>query len=65
MRQSIPSFLLSLILFILIVFFVFWGYQISPFQSLAWDFALLGALTISSAFFLGRGIWLIIEEIME
>lgn len=65
MKTTLKFFCAGLSCFVLLVFLIFYGYQIIPFESI-WAEIVFGCmLIIGAAVFLGQGVWLLVTKKYE
>ena len=65
MKTSLKFFCAGLSCFILLMFLVFWGYQIIPIQSIWIEIAFGSLLIIGASVFTAQAIWLYLAKKFE
>ena len=65
MKPTLKFFCAGLSCFVLATFFIFYGYQIMPFQSIWAEIAFCCLLAAGGGLFLGQAIWLFVTKKFE
>ena len=65
MKTTLKFFCAGLSCFILLVFLIFYGYQIIPFESIWAEIAFGCILVTGSVVFISQAIWLLIKRELE
>lgn len=65
MKTTLKFFCAGLSCFVLLMFLVFYGYQIIPFESIWVEIAFGCILIIGASVFLAQGVWLLIHKKFE